>query len=93
MGNTISNANTHNINSSLDMTKFYKYVGLVKNNNRSGDKRTFGGQRNSPANNKFSFKKTVIDLLTSVKRIQLNYSENNGSFLPGYLQTHILRMV
>ena len=87
LGNTISNANTHNINSSFDMTKFYRYVGLVKNNNRSGDKRTSGGQRNSPANNKFSFKKTVIDLLTSVKRIQINYSENNGSFLPGYLQT------
>ena len=68
------------------MTKFYRYVGLVKNN-RSGDKRSFGAQRNSSNNNKFSFKKTVIDLLTSVKRIQINYSENNGSFLPGYLQT------
>ena len=92
LGNTISNANTHNINSSLDMSKFYKYIGLVKNNNRkSGDKdrgtNAARSQRNSPTNKKFNFKNTVIDLLTSVKRIQLNYSENNGSFLPGYLQT------
>ena len=29
----------------------------------------------------------AIDLLTSVKRIQINYSENNGTFLPGYLPT------
>ena len=91
LGNTISNANTHNINSSLDMSKFYKYIGLVKNNNRkSGDKdrstNAPRSQRNSPTNKKFNFKNTVIDLLTSVKRIQLNYSENNGSFLPGYLQ-------
>ena len=92
LGNTISNANTHNINSSLDMSKFYKYIGLVKKNNRkSGDKdrgtNAARSQRNSPTNKKFNFKNTVIDLLTSVKRIQLNYSENNGSFLPGYLQT------
>jgi len=27
-----------------------------------------------------------IDILTSIKRVQINYSENNGMFLPGYLQ-------
>ncbi|HKK12513.1 MAG TPA: cell surface protein SprA, partial [Flavobacteriaceae bacterium] len=30
---------------------------------------------------------SAIDLLTSVKRIQVNYTENNGTFLPGYLRT------
>ncbi len=30
---------------------------------------------------------TTVGLLSSVKRIQINYSENNGSFLPGYMQT------
>jgi len=30
LGNSISNANTHNINSSLDMLKLYRYVGLIK---------------------------------------------------------------
>jgi cell surface protein SprA len=28
-----------------------------------------------------------IDAVTAVKRIQINYTENNGSFLPGYLRT------
>lgn len=31
--NTIQNANTHNINATLDMTKFYKYLGFVKKRN------------------------------------------------------------
>ncbi len=30
---------------------------------------------------------TAIDIVTMVKRIQINYSENNGTFLPGYLRT------
>ncbi len=30
---------------------------------------------------------TAIDIITMVKRIQINYTENNGTFLPGYLQT------
>jgi len=28
---------------------------------------------------------TVVGLLSAVKRIQINYQENNGTFLPGYL--------
>ena len=27
----------------------------------------------------------VVDLLSSVKRVQFNYSENNGKVIPGYL--------
>jgi len=30
---------------------------------------------------------TVIDIVTMVKRIQFGYTENNGTFLPGYLPT------
>nr|WP_262917146.1 cell surface protein SprA [Subsaxibacter sp. CAU 1640] len=30
---------------------------------------------------------TAVDILTMVKRIQINYTENNGTFLPGYLRT------
>ncbi|MFK7834244.1 MAG: cell surface protein SprA [Winogradskyella sp.] len=30
---------------------------------------------------------TFIDVITMVKRVQLTYSENNGTFLPGYLPT------
>ncbi|BAO75126.1 cell surface protein SprA [Winogradskyella sp. PG-2] len=30
---------------------------------------------------------TLIDIVTMVKRVQLGYTENNGTFLPGYLPT------
>ncbi|WP_405573712.1 cell surface protein SprA [Winogradskyella sp. Asnod2-B02-A] len=30
---------------------------------------------------------TFIDVITMVKRVQLSYTENNGTFLPGYLPT------
>ena len=30
---------------------------------------------------------TVVDIVTMVKRIQFGYTENNGTFLPGYLPT------
>ena len=30
---------------------------------------------------------TLVDVVTMVKRIQFNYSENNGTYLPGYLPT------
>ncbi|MCA0130972.1 cell surface protein SprA [Winogradskyella sp. D23] len=30
---------------------------------------------------------TLIDIVTMVKRVQFGYSENNGTFLPGYLPT------
>nr|WP_246296715.1 cell surface protein SprA [Winogradskyella vidalii] len=30
---------------------------------------------------------TLLDVITMVKRVQFNYGENNGTYLPGYLQT------
>ncbi len=97
LGNTIQNANTHNINTTLDMKKLYKYIGLTKKPTRIVRSRTSGGPP-EPNQNKTSKVKTKsgggtkilnagIDILTSIKRIQFNYSENNGSFLPGYLPT------
>lgn len=93
LGNTISNANTHNFNGVLDMSKFYKYIGLAKNNS-AGTKSGPGFGDTNPTNNKTKKKKktspfvnSLIELLTAVKRIQFNYAENNGTFLPGYLQT------
>ena len=40
--------------------------------------------------NKKAFKNalgSVVDVLSKIKRVQLNYSENNGTVLPGYLPT------
>ncbi|WP_299223925.1 cell surface protein SprA [uncultured Psychroserpens sp.] len=104
LGHSIQNANTHNINSSLNMESLYKYVGLVKKRKGRGSARSRavpkgleekGKNANAPNTTNQKSKEGAgtkilngaIDLLTSVKRIQINYSENNGTFLPGYLQT------
>ncbi|TXG37487.1 T9SS outer membrane translocon Sov/SprA [Seonamhaeicola maritimus] len=97
LGNNVSNSNVHNINASLDMNSFYKYIGLVKkpvrNVRRAASAGPPGVNANS-TNQKRPKNKSVtkalnagVDILTSVKRIQFNYSENNGTFLPGYTQT------
>ena len=99
LGNSIQNANTHNINSTLNMDNLYKYIGLVKKPVRGAGARKGvpigkDGEPN-PKDKKAASKSGAgtkllngaIDLLTSVKRIQINYSENNGTFLPGYLRT------
>ena len=87
LGNSISNANTHNINSSMDMQKLYRYLGLTKFN-RNTDRKVL---RETPNNNQPKkinpILKSLINLITAVKRIQINYSENNGSYLPGFLET------
>jgi cell surface protein SprA len=106
LGNSVQNANTHNINSTLNMETLYKYVGLVKKPTRksqtskravpAGLDKEGNPSENKTANTTNTSSKPsagtkilngAIDLLTSVKRIQINYSENNGTFLPGYLRT------
>jgi cell surface protein SprA len=88
LGNSISNANTHNVNSTLDMQKLYKYLGLNKSSSRGADGKSVRGF-NAPTTKKKTnpILKSLTDLITMVKRIQVNYSENNGSFLPGFLET------
>ncbi|GAB4154957.1 MAG: cell surface protein SprA [Winogradskyella sp.] len=56
-------------------------------NNKSLDN---GSQQNSDPNKLSAGKKaynTLVDIVTMVKRIQFGYSENNGTYLPGYLPT------
>ena len=95
LGNTIQNSNTHNLNTTLDMNRLYSYLGIGKRNSRnsrggrtnnSRDKSDSGPQpkkKSDGAGTKIL--NAGLDILTSVKRVQVNYSENNGSMLPGYL--------
>jgi cell surface protein SprA len=100
LGNTIQNSNVHNINASLDMNRFYKYIGLVKKPIKTVRRRATpgGGPPGGPSGKKAAVPKSKnqsvtkilnagVDILTTVKRIQFNYSENSGTFLPGYTQT------
>ena len=93
---TVQNSNTHNINTSLDMRRLYKYIGLEKKPTRTVRTRTRtpGGPPGAtpevaqkPKNSTKVGTKLLnagIDIVTSIKRVQINYSENNGTFLPGY---------
>jgi len=106
LGNSIQNANTHVINSTLNMESFYRYIGLVKkptrNNpanrrgtpaapslDRNGNPVTNANQNQEKTSSSAGTKifNSAVGLLTSIKRIQVNYTENNGTFLPGYLRT------
>lgn len=102
LGHSIQNSNTHNINSTLNMETLYKTLGLVKKGKQRARGRGRGrsttpdkaiankdGETKDP--NKLSAGKkaynTLIDVVTMVKRMQFGYTENNGTFLPGYLPT------
>ncbi|HLT53109.1 MAG TPA: cell surface protein SprA, partial [Flavobacteriaceae bacterium] len=100
LGNTIQNSNTHNLNTTLDMNKLYSYLGIKKATRGPRARQTVRRTNTPPTANEKTqqakkansgFGKTLlnagIDILTSVKRVQVNYTENNGTFLPGYLLT------
>lgn len=90
--NTIQNANTHNLTASMTMQKLYDLVGLKKR--EGGSKRaTSPIKSNNPDDEDKIEKKTsklfntVIDVVTMVKRVNVNYNENSGTVLPGYTQS------
>ncbi|MFD2822217.1 cell surface protein SprA [Lacinutrix iliipiscaria] len=94
LGNSISNANVHNINTSLDMNRLYNYIGIAPK--RSRGRQTAKKGTPPGADDKAKTPETKkpsklgnfgLGLLTMVKRIQVNYNENNGTYLPGYLQS------
>ena len=94
LGNTIQNANSHRLNTQLNMTEFYKYIGLTgkkkpKQNTKvaapqPGQK--IQAQPNVAANSSSNWLvEGLKGVLMSVKNIQVNYTETNGTVLPGYL--------
>jgi cell surface protein SprA len=97
LGNTIQNANSHKLNTALDMTALYKYIGLTTKKQKKqpvatkkvapkpGEKVTNNAPKANQTEERSGFAKFGIGLLTSVKNIQLNYSESGGTQLPGYL--------
>ncbi len=98
VGNMIQNANTHNLNTNIDFGRFYKILGLDKLLLKGTKKQptqkgtaTLGGNQvaqkaklKSSASFGQKLGKGVYDVLTSVKRAKISYSENNGTLLQGY---------
>lgn len=93
LGNTIQNAASHRLNTVLNMETFYKYIGLGKKPAapapkpaalpKPGEKIT--GVKPQPAKTSSIFMDGLKGVLTSIKNIQINYTRNEGTMLPGYL--------
>jgi cell surface protein SprA len=93
--NTIQNANTKTLIGSISFEKLYTILGLKSK--RSPFDQPFARaaatnnpqaqeQEKKPKNTVFRKGATyLVDLLSSIKRVQFNYSENNGKVIPGYL--------
>ncbi|QBA63307.1 cell surface protein SprA [Muriicola soli] len=93
--NTIQNANTHNLTATFNMQRFYDQVGLKKvtgkgtvspvRRDKAGNLPT-GAEANAPKKTSGLWN-TAVDIITMVKRLNVNYNENNGQVLPGYTQS------
>ncbi|HLA55843.1 MAG TPA: cell surface protein SprA [Flavobacterium sp.] len=94
LGNTIQNAASHKLNTTFNMEAFYKYIGLEKKTAKKpavpAPAAPKPGQKvvNTAlpaANEGNQFVNGLIGVLTSVKNVQVNYTDNRGTVLPGYL--------
>lgn len=96
--NTVQNANTHNLTANLTMQGFYDFIGLKKRDgkvyantapvrrDKAGNTKD-GEKDKKPKGKTTKTWNTLVDILTMVKRVNVNYSENNGKVLPGYTQS------
>lgn len=94
LGNTIQNASSKILNASFAMETFYKYIGLTKNSGatnaakpkpvvpKPGEK--IVNTTVKPTFDRNPFVEGLIGVLTSVKNVQVNYTHNSGTVLPGY---------
>lgn len=72
MGNTVQNSRTLQVNPTLNMLGLYNKFSFVKKVINSSD-------------STFKLGKLLIGLLTSVKNINVAFTQTTGTFLPGYL--------
>ena len=91
LGNTVQNANSSNLNATFNMDDLYKYLGLKRTNNKLESKPKVApkpGEKIVNSNAQVTKSSPFVDFwigaLTSVKNIQLNYTYNSGTVLPGY---------
>ncbi|MFK7812235.1 MAG: cell surface protein SprA [Maribacter sp.] len=96
--NTVQNSNTHNLTASMTMQKFYDLIGLKKKDGKTKANAAAPVRRDKAGNTKEEKKEkgprktgklfnTVVDVVTMVKRLNINYNEMNGTILPGYTQS------
>ncbi|MES2747775.1 MAG: cell surface protein SprA [Bacteroidota bacterium] len=93
LGNTIQNSGSHRLNTAFSMDTFYKYIGLTKKGNKSetktitappkpGEKIT--AVKPNAQKERSVFLDGLIGVVTSIKNIQIDYVQNQGTVLPGF---------
>ncbi len=99
LGNTISNNVNWNINGNADLNKLYNKLDFLKKINQPPRKRSGKKGQKKQAKNpddttkvtkpKVNYGKiayeTVLRLLMSVKKVSFQYSQNQGTTLPGFM--------
>jgi len=96
LGNTIQNAGSHKLNTTFNMDLLYRYIGLTNQAKKQPSAPVKPatpkpGQKLAPkptntANERGLFAQRMIGLATALKTLQVNYTQNEGTMLPGYLQ-------
>ena len=71
--NTVQNSNSQSLNVTFNMSKLYRNLKLEK--------------KKKPKNSKEKLTNSVIGFITGLSRFKLNYTENSGKVLPGYMET------
>jgi len=92
LGNTIQNANSNTLTTTFNMNLLYKYLGLTPGAKASAKPKTTAPPKPGekvvnnarPVSGGSPFYDGMIGILTSVKNIQVNYTKNSGTVLPGY---------
>jgi cell surface protein SprA len=95
LGNTVQNAKSTNFNTTFNMETLYKYIGISKGAIKSPPKVMAPPKpgekivKKDPLKtiNQNQFIDGLKGVLTSVKSIQLTFTENQGTVLPGFTQS------
>jgi cell surface protein SprA len=95
LGHTIQNSNSKQYNGQVNLTTLYNKVPYFKKmnqGNRSGRRgantvrnRKEQEREDGEKKKKFEFLKHITRFALGVKNLSVNYSESQGTFLPGYL--------
>jgi cell surface protein SprA len=84
LGNNLQNSNTVQLNGKLNFKKLYRQLGIGKKSSKSSKSRK-PQKPGAKVATTSTFWDVPVGIITMLKDITLSYSENNGTFLPGYL--------
>ncbi|MCP2027060.1 cell surface protein SprA [Flavobacterium sp. HSC-32F16] len=92
LGNTIQNSNSNTLTTTLNMNTLYKYLGLTPGAKKAAKPKPAAppkpGEKivntTKPVVSTSPFYDGLIGILTSIKNVQINYTKNSGTVLPGY---------